>query len=82
MKYYEHNREGVRRIARFDIFDLQHRLPRQLLRIPYDLLNRVNRRKLLHENRELTTAIRMEDYRIGPVDERCFDLFFVAEKKA
>lgn len=82
MKYYEHNREGVRRIARFDIFDLQHRLPRQLLRIPYDLLNRLNRRKLLKQNRELTTAIRMEDYRIGPVDERCFDLFFVAEKKA
>lgn len=82
MEYYERNRESVRRIARFDVFDLQHRLPRKLLQIPYDLLNRMNRRKLLHANRELTTAIRMEDYRIGPVDERCFDLFFVAEKGA
>ena len=80
MAYYERNREGVRRITRFDIFDLQHRLPRRLLQIPYDLLNRFNRRRLLHQNRELTTAIRMEDYRIGPVDERCFDLFFIAEK--
>lgn len=80
MEYYERNREGVRRITRFDIFDLQHRLPRRLLQIPYDLLNRLNRRKLLKQNRELTTAIRMDDYRIGPVDDRSFDLFFVAEK--
>ncbi len=78
--YYERNRESVRRIARFDIFDLQHRLPRRLLQIPYDLLNRLNRRKLLEQNRELTTAIRMDDYRIGPVGDDCFDLFFVAEK--
>lgn len=80
MEYYERNRESVRRIARFDIFDLQHRLPRRLLQLPYDLLNRLNRKKLLHENRELTTAIRMEDYRIGPADQHCFDLFFVAAK--
>ena len=80
MEYYERNREGVRRITRFDVFDLQHRLPRRLLQIPYDLLNRLNRRKLLRQNRTLTTAIRMDDYRVGPVDERCFDLFFVAEK--
>lgn len=78
--YYERNRESVRRIARFDIFDLQHRLPRRLLQIPYDLLNRLNRRKLLQQNRELTMAIRMDDYRIGPVGDDCFDLFFVAEK--
>ena len=80
MAYYERNREAVRRLTRFDIFDLQHRLPRRLLQIPYDLLNRFNRRRLLHQNRELTTAIRMEDYRIGPVDDRCFDLFFITEK--
>ena len=80
MAYYERNREGVRRITRFDIFDLQHRLPRRLLQIPYDLLNRLNRRRLLHRNRELTTSIRKEDYRIVPVTEDCFDLFFVAEK--
>ena len=80
MAYYERNREGVRRITRFDIFDLQHRLPRWMLQLPYDLLNRLNRRRLLHENRALTTAIRMEDYRLGPVTEDCFDLFFVAEK--
>ena len=78
--YYEKNRRGVERITRFDPLDLQHRLPRWMLQIPYDLLNRLNRRKLLRENNDLTTSIRMEDYRIGPVAEGCYDLFFVATK--
>ena len=80
MDYYEKNREGVRRITRFDILDLQHRLPRQLLQIPYDILNRLNRRKLLAANDSLTRSIRMEDYRLGAVCDESFDLFFVAEK--
>ena len=80
MAYYERNREGVRRITRFDIFDLQHRLPRRLLQLPYDLLNRLNRRRLLRQNRALTTSIGQEDYRIGPVGDDCFDLFYIAEK--
>lgn len=77
--YYEKNREGVRRITRFDPLDLQHRLPRWMLRIPYDLMNRLNRRRLLTQNDELTRSIRMEDYRVVPVTEECIDLFFVAE---
>lgn len=80
MAYYEENRRSVARIARFDLLDLQHRLPRWMLRLPYDLLNRLNRRKLLRENTDLTTSIRMEDYRIGPVTVGSFDLFFVARK--
>ena len=80
MEYYEHNRRSVERIARFDLFDLQHRLPRWMLQIPYDILNRMNRRKLLRENTGLTTSIRMDDYRIAPAAEGCFDLFFIATK--
>lgn len=78
--YYEKNRAGVERIARWDIFDLQHRLPRWLLQLPYDLLNRRNRRRLLRENGELTSSIRMEDYRVGEVTAESYDLFFVATK--
>lgn len=80
MTYYEKNRRGVQRITRFDIFNLQHRLPRRLLQLPYDLLNRLNRRRLLTDNTDLTTSIRMDDYRLAPVADDCFDLFFVAEK--
>lgn len=80
MDYYEKNRRGVERITRFDPLDLQHRLPAWMLRLPYDLLNRINRRRLLKENTELTSSIRMEDYRIGPFEEQSFDLFCVATK--
>ena len=80
MDYYEENRRSVRRITRFDVLDLQHRLPRRLLQLPYDLLNRLNRRRLLRQNTDLTTSIRMDDYRIGPVGADCFDLFYVATK--
>lgn len=80
MEYYEKNRLGVERITRFDIFDFQHRLPRWALQIPYDLLNRLNRRRLLSRNEDLTTSITMEDYNIGPVTERSFDLYYIATK--
>ncbi len=80
MAYYEKNRRSVARITRYDILDLQHRLPRRLLQLPYDILNRMNRRKLLRDNTELTGSIRMDDYRLGPVDAACFDLFYIAQK--
>ncbi len=80
MEYYEENRRGVERITRFDVLDLQHRLPRWMLKIPYDILNRLNRRKLLKANTELTTSIRMDDYHVGSVTHDSLDLFFVAKK--
>ena len=80
MEYYEKNRQGVERITRFDILYLQHRLPRQLLQVPYDILNRINRRRLLKKNTELTTSIEMTDYSVSNATEKSFDLLFVAEK--
>lgn len=79
-EYYEQNRKGVEHITRFDPLDLQHRLPRWLLQIPYDLLNRLNRRRLLRGNTELTTGITLSDYSVVPVHERCFDLLYIAKK--
>ena len=81
IEYYEKNREGVKRITRFDILDLQHRLPRQLLQVPYDILNRINRRRLLKKNTELTTSIEMTDYSVSNATDNSFDLLFVAEKR-
>ena len=80
MEYYEQNKRSVARIARFDIFRFNKWLPKVLLRIPYDLLNRFNRRKLLVKNRELTSHIGMDDYYLAPVGDECFDLFYIAEK--
>ena len=78
--YYEKNRESVRRITRFDIFRMQWWMPRWVLQIPYDILNRLNRRRLHSENRTLTEDISMEDYSLQRVDNKCFDLFYVATK--
>lgn len=80
MAYYERNRESVRRIMRFDILKMQWWLPRWLLQLPYDILNRINRRGLHSRNRELTEGIREDDYDIREVGDSCFDLFYIAQK--
>ena len=82
MEYYRQNRASVRKITRFDLLDLQHRLPRKLLQIPYDVLNRMNRKSLHKKNTALTDSIVMEDYSIVPYKAgmECFDLFAVATK--
>lgn len=87
MQYFEQNRLGVESITRYDILDLQHRLPRKLLQIPYDILNRVNRLRILNENQDLTQGIKMEDYSTirlqnltQTFDQRAFDLLYVAQK--
>lgn len=79
-EYYRHNAESVRRIMRFDVLRMQWWLPRWILQIPYDILNRMNRRKLHSQNTALTESIAMSDYGLQSVDERCFDLFYIATK--
>lgn len=81
MTYYERNRQSVERITRWDILDLQHRLPRWMLQIPYDVLNRLNRRKLMAAAPEATAAIRMEDYTLSNDTTQAFDLFLTATKR-
>lgn len=80
MEYYDKNREGVQRFTRWDFLDLQHRLPRQILQIPYDILNRINRRKLLTQNNTLTQSIEMSDYKVSPILTEAFDLLYIAHK--
>lgn len=79
-EYYERNKESVRRITRFDPLDLQHRLPARMLRLPYDIANRLSRRRLLAENAELTGGITPDDYRLAPVDAGAFDFFYTGTK--
>ncbi len=80
MKYYENNKKSVEKITRWDIFNLQYRLPRRILQIPYDILNRRNRKKLVAQDNSLVASITKEDYSIAPAGEGCFDLFYVAQK--
>jgi SAM-dependent methyltransferase len=80
MNYHFKNKASVEKITRFDILKLQYRLPRQLLQIPYDLLNRINRRKLLGENSGLVSKVTTSDFKLSDASESCFDLFAIAEK--
>ena len=80
MEYHLKNKASVQRITRFDILKLQYRLPRQLLQIPYDLLNRLNRRKLLDENKGLVSQVGTDDFSLRDASDSCFDLFVIAEK--
>lgn len=79
-QYYEKNRKSVQRILKYDVLNLSRRLPRWILRLPYDIMNRRNRRKLLRYNGDLTSSIVMDDYHLGIADDYCYDLFFIAEK--
>jgi ubiquinone/menaquinone biosynthesis C-methylase UbiE len=79
--YIAENKASVAKITKYDIFNLQYRLPRQLLQIPYDILNRLNRKKLLENNTGLVSSIVMEDFHIAQANDECLDLYYIAEKK-
>lgn len=80
-EYYEKNKTSVAKITRFDPLKLQYRLPRWMLQIPYDLLNRFNRKRLLRENTDLTENITLDDYFLDEVDDNCYDLFYICTKE-
>lgn len=77
-EYYKKNKESVEKIMRFDILDLQHRLPASLLRIPYEILNRFNRNKLQSGDNDLVSQITDEDYLLSDNAEESLDLFMIA----
>ncbi len=80
MAYYQKNKESVQKIMKYDILNLQYILPRQVLQIPFDILNRRNRKKLLTSNTNLTSDIQSSDFYLHPVKDDSLDLFYIAEK--
>ena len=80
MEYYEMNKKSVRKITRFDVFNFQYLLPAFLLKIPYDLLNRLNRNKLQTTDNELVKSITHNDYLLSENGDDSLDLFCVMEK--
>jgi len=80
MIYYNKNKESVHKITRFDIFNLQHWLPRWLLQIPYDILNRFNRHSLQDNNEGIVNSIVYTDYSISESNTSCLDHFCIATK--
>lgn len=80
LNYHEQNRKSVNKIMKFDIFNLQHRLPAPLLRKPYEILNRMNRKKLKSADDELVLSIGKDDYLLRDQDDKNLDLFVLLRK--
>lgn len=78
--YHEANRQSVNKIMRWDIFNLQYKLPVAVLRWPYEVLNRINRNKLHQQKGNAVTDISHEDYSLEESPEKGLDLFFLLEK--
>jgi 2-polyprenyl-3-methyl-5-hydroxy-6-metoxy-1,4-benzoquinol methylase len=80
MKYYEENKRSVQRFTRFDIFNLQYRLPASILRIPYEILNRWNRNNLQSHDSNLVTDIKHQDYVVVDDASNALDLLLIVKK--
>lgn len=80
MDYYDKNKRSVDRIRRWDIFCMERYMPRWILQIPYDILNRFNRYKLQDKNEKLVQEIKHTDYLIKDVSDECLDFFCIATK--
>jgi 2-polyprenyl-3-methyl-5-hydroxy-6-metoxy-1,4-benzoquinol methylase len=79
--YHEANRKSVRKIMRFDILNLQYRLPAAVLRWPYEVLNRFNRNRLNSRMKADVANITHEDYQLVKDPDQGLDLFYVLSKK-
>jgi ubiquinone/menaquinone biosynthesis C-methylase UbiE len=80
LDYYEKNKLSVRKITRFDIFNLQYILPRFLLRIPYDISNRISRNILKKSNTKMVSEIDINNFFLAEANATCFDFFCIATK--
>lgn len=80
MEYYQQNKASVRKFTRFDIFNLQYKLPRTILQVPYDILNRLNRKLMLKADTKLVNDISFADYYTENATDTCFDLLAIATK--
>jgi SAM-dependent methyltransferase len=80
MSYYNQNKISVKRLTRFDIFNLQYHLPASWLKVPYEILNRWNRNNLQSHDRDLVSAITHDDYLVVEDPSDALDLLLVVQK--
>ena len=55
-------------------------MPRWLLQIPYDILNRFNRQNIQDKNINLVDEVKYTDYSIIDMTDQCLDYFCIATK--
>jgi 2-polyprenyl-3-methyl-5-hydroxy-6-metoxy-1,4-benzoquinol methylase len=80
MAYHDANRKSVEKITRWDFFNLQYKLPAVVLRMPYEILNRLNRNKLHQKDTSLVQSITHEDFVVTDDAREALDLFLIVKK--
>lgn len=80
LDYYEENKASVAKFKKLDILNMEQWLPRWILQIPYDILNRMNRKKLLEQSKDDVMDITSDDYFLDAANNECYDLFALATK--
>jgi SAM-dependent methyltransferase len=80
MEYHARNKKSVDSLMRWDIFNLQYKLPASMLRVPYEFMNRLNRNKLKGSNDQLVMSITQEDYLLTDDAHHALDLFLIVQK--
>ncbi len=80
MEYYAQNKKSVDNLMRWDILNLQYKLPASILRIPYEFMNRLNRNKLKGSDDQLVMSITQEDYILTEDAPHSLDLFLIVQK--
>ncbi|QJB32176.1 class I SAM-dependent methyltransferase [Chitinophaga oryzae] len=80
MAYYEANKNAVAKIVSFDRWDLINRMPAWLLRVPYSVMNNINRIMLFLSVPEETNNITDADFFVAPPGNNCLDLYAIIRK--
>ena len=80
MQYYRENKKSVQRYTRWDLLRVQYWLPAPLLRIPYEIMNRLNRNKLQTTDNELVKSIHHSDYIVVNDATEALDLLLIVKK--
>ncbi|SEW37762.1 class I SAM-dependent methyltransferase [Chitinophaga arvensicola] len=81
MDYYRENKKSIAAFMKYDFLNLQYNLPGYLLRIPYTLLNNLNRLLLLRKMEDLTTGFSFRDFYLQSLQDDCLDYFVMAVKQ-
>jgi SAM-dependent methyltransferase len=78
--YLASHKMQVDKILKWDILKLEKRLPRMLLKIPYNLFNQLNKAMVFQKNPEKLNEIGQADFILGDPTAESLDFFVVAEK--
>ena len=78
--YYSLNKDSVKKLERYDPFNLRKFLPSNLLKIPFEIANRYNRNKLFKDNPLLVQNITIKDYLISTELTEAFDYILEIQK--